>query len=442
MKTAVEPLEGNKVKLSVEVEESEMDSAAEAAIRRIAREVRIPGFRPGEAPRRLLESKLGTGAVRQEVLRDALPDFYARAIRETELDAIAPPEIDITDGEEGGNLAFDAVVEVRPKISVPGYDGLRVTVISPKVSDEEIDRQIDRMRAQFGELNVVERAVQEGDFVTIDIAGTRDGEPAPGLTAEDYLYEVGTGSVIADLDEQLVGASAGDERTFTADVGSEEPVDFVVRVKEVKERILPEVDDEWASEASEFETVDELRADIAKRLEGMKRMQATMSIRDEAVRALVELVTEEPPAALVGAEVERRLHDLLHRLEHQGIAFQQYLEATGQTQEQIIEDLKNAATDAVKADLALRAVADAENIEASDEDIENEVEQLAAQMQQSPTEVMLQLERADQVPAVRSDIRKAKALGWLVEHVEVVDPDGNPIDRADLEIPNEEETTE
>lgn len=442
MKTAVEPLEGNKVKLSVEVDESEMDSAVEAAIRRIAHEVRIPGFRPGKAPRRLLESKLGSTAVRQEALRDALPDFYARAVRETAIDVIAPPEIDITNGEAEGTLAFDAVVEVRPKIAVPGYDGLRVTVIGPAVSDEEVDRQIDRMRAQFGELKVVERPVQEGDFVTIDIDGTRDGEPAVGLTAEDYLYEVGTGSVVADLDEQLVGAEAGAERTFTSDVGSEEPVDFLVRVKEVKERVLPDVDDEWASEASEFETVAELREDISKRLQTMKRAQATMSIRDEAVRALVELVNEEPPAALVGSEVERRLHDLLHRLEHQGIPFQQYLEATGQSQEQIVEDLQKAATEAVKADLALRAVADAEGIEATDEDIENEVEQLAEQMQQSPTEVMLQLERADQVPAVRSDIRKAKALGWLVEHVEVVDPDGNPIDRADLEIPTEEETTE
>ena len=442
MKTAVEPLEGNKVKLSVEVDESEMDSAVESAIRRIAHEVRIPGFRPGKAPRRLLESKLGSSAVRQEALRDALPDFYARAVRETEIDVIAPPEIDITEGEEGGTLAFDAVVEVRPKITVPGYDGLRVTVLSPTVSDEEIDRQIDRMRAQFGELQVVERPVQEGDFVTVDIEGTRDGEPAPGLTAEDYLYEVGTGSVVADLDEQLLGAEAGAERTFTSDVGSDEPVDFLVRVKEVKERILPDVDDEWASEASEFETVAELRDDIAKRMQTMKRAQANMAIRDEAVRALVELVGEEPPAALVGAEVERRLHDLLHRLEHQGIPFQQYLEATGQAQEQVVEDLQKAAAEAVKADLALRAVADAEAIEATDEDVENEVEQLAAQMQQSPNEVMLQLERADQVPAVRSDIRKAKALGWLVEHVEVVDPDGNPIDRADLEIPTEEETTE
>lgn len=442
MRTAVEPLEGNKVKLSVEVEESEMDSAVDAAIRRIARDVRIPGFRPGKAPRRLLEAKLGPDAVRQEALRDALPDFYARAVRESAIDVIAPPEIDITEGESSGSLAFDAVVEVRPKISVPGYQGLRVTVVDPRITDEEIERQIDRMRAQFGELKAVERPVAEGDFVTIDISGTRDGEPAPGLTAEDYLYEVGTGSVVADLDQNLVGAEAGAELTFTSDVGSEDPVDFTIRLKEVKERILPEVDDEWASEASEFETVEDLRADIAKRLQNMKRVQAAMSIRDETVRALVELVDEDPPAPLVSSEMEHRLRDLVHRLEHQGISFAQYLEATGQDQDQVIEGLRSAATESVKADLALRAVADAENIEATDEDVENEVEQLAAQMEQSPTELMLQLERADQVPAVRSDIRKSKALGWLVEHVEVVDPEGNPIDRADLEIPTEEETTE
>jgi trigger factor len=429
MKTVVEPLEGNKVKLSVEIDEQEFEKALDAAFRKIAREVRIPGFRPGKAPRRVLEARMGKDAARQEAIRDALPDYYARALRDQDVDAIAPPEIDITAGQESGSVAFDAVVEVRPQLKIAGYGGLRVSVPDPEVHDEEIQAQIDRLRSSFGELSPVSRPARDGDHLTIDLNGTRNGEPVAGMTLDDYLYELGTGTVIPELDNQLQGARTGDIFGFETDL-PDGSVQFRVLVKEVKEKLLPDVTDEWAGEASEFDTVEELRADITKRVGLIKRVQAQLALRNQSVEALVELVPEDPPEPLVEQELERRAEDLQQRLAAQGASIPQYLEAMGQTEEQLVAELRTGAVQAVKADLALRAVADAEDIEASDDDIDAEISRLAERLKQKPAQLRHQLERAEQMPAVRSDVRKSKALEWLVEHVEVVDEAGHPIDRA------------
>jgi trigger factor len=429
MKAVVEPLEGNKVKLSIEVDEQEFEKAVDAAYRKIAREVRIPGFRPGKAPRRILEARLGKESGRSEALRDALPDYYSQALRDHDVDAIAPPEIDITAGQESGPLAFDAVVEVRPQLHLPGYSGLRVEVPDPTVTEEEIDAQVDRLRGNFGELTTVGRPARGGDHLTIDLKGSRAGQDVPGLTTDDFLYELGSGTVLPELDDKLHGARPGDILAFDADL-PDGPVGLKVLVKEVKEKVLPEVTDEWASEASEFDTVAELRADIEKRLSLVKRVQAGMALRNGAVEALVELVDTDPPGALVDAEVQRRVHDLEHRLEAQRATIEQYLEATGQTPEQLVNSLREGAVAAVKADLALRAVADAEQLEPIDADIEAEIDRLAQSYKVKPAELRRNLERADQMPAVRSDWKKSKALEWLVEHIEVVGPDGQPIDRA------------
>ena len=445
MKTNLQPLEGNKVKLSVEVEEQDLEKAVDAAFRKLRSELRLPGFRPGKAPRRLIEARIGKEGLRQEAIRESLPEFYAQALRETEVDAIAAPEIDITAGEVEGDLQFDAVVEVRPQITVPGYTGLRVEIPNPIVTDEEVDTQVDRLRRSFGELKTVERAARDGDHVTIDIRGTRGSEEVEGLTAEDYIYEVGSGGLVQqihELDSELNGAKVGEIREFTANVDDEgDPVTFRVLVKEVKELVLPDANDDWAQEASEFETVDELRADIRTRITGLKKMQANLAVRDKALEALNELVVDEPPAALVDAEVERRLQDLAHRLAHQGANLGQYLEATGQTDGQLVESLRGASLAAVKSDLALRAVAEAEELDVTESDIDDEIARAAQQTERDPFEIRTQLERADQMPAVRSDLKKAKALKWLVEHVEVVDEHGNPIDRADLEPDLADETT-
>ncbi len=249
------------------------------------------------------------------------------------------------------------------------------------------------------------------------------------MSTDDLSYELGSETIVPELDTQLTGARQGDIFKFTADL-PDGPVTFQVLVKEVKEKVLPEVTDEWASEASEFDTVDELRRDLADRIGTVKRLQAAMALRNQTVEALVELVPDDPPEALVDQELERRAHDLAHRLESQGATIPSYLEATGQTEEQLISELRQGAAAAVKADLALRAVADAEHLEAADGEVDAEIRQMAERLGQKPAQVRRQLESAEQMPAVRSDVRRSKALEWLVDHVEIVDEAGHPVDRA------------
>lgn len=433
MKAVVEPLEGNKVKLSIEVDEREFETAVDAAFRKIAKEVRIPGFRPGRAPRRILEARLGSGSGRSEALREALPDYYAQALLDNDVDAIAAPEIDITSGTDSGPVAFDAIVEVRPRLQLAGYSGLRVEVPDPEVTDDDIAAQVDRLRGNLAELAPVERPARDGDHLTIDLHAERDGEAIGGMTTDDFLYELGSATVIPELDTQLQGAKVGDIFAFDAEL-PDGPVAMRVLVKETKEKVLPEVTDDWASEASEFDTVAELRADIVKRMAMVKKMQASMALRNGAVDALVELVDEEPPKALIDAEVERRAHDLGHRLESQGATIAQYLQATGRSEEDVIAELRSGAEPAVKADLALRAVADGEQLAPTDAEVDAEIARLSSSYETTPAELRRRLESAGQMPAVRSDLEKGKALEWLIEHTEVVDAEGNPLDRARLDL--------
>jgi trigger factor len=287
MRATAAPEEGNKVRLSIEIDEAEIDKALDEVMGRLSREVRVPGFRPGKVPRRVIEARMGgASAVRGEALREALPDFYAKAVTDTEVDPIAAPEIDITAGNESGAVAFDAVVEVRPTVGIPGYQGLVVTLPSLAVPEEDITSQIDRLRETSGELTDVKRPAQNGDRVTVDIHGTRSAPVAGGegasdddLSAEDYLYEVGSGGIVPELDDQLRGAKVGDILTFDSTLEAlDQKVSFRVLVKDVKELKLPDVTDEWAAEASEFETADELKADITKRLTQMRIVQAQMAL--------------------------------------------------------------------------------------------------------------------------------------------------------------------
>jgi len=313
MRSTVEPLEGNKVKLSVEVDAAEFEQAVDAAFRKIAREVNIKGFRPGKAPRKVIESRIGVLAGREQALQDSLPEYYSAAVIEHDVDVIAPPEIDVTGGHEDGDVAFDAVVEVRPSVQVPGYGGITVTLDRPTVDESVLDAQIDRMREMDSTLADVDRPAQEGDTVTIDIAGTLDGEAQSGLTADDYSYSVGSGAITAEVDEHLTGAKAGDILEFAAthpDPDETRELQFRVLVKAVKEKVLPELTDEWASEASEFETVEALRADLADRMLRVRKAQAQMALREKVGEALAELVTDELPEALVAHEMQDRLQDL------------------------------------------------------------------------------------------------------------------------------------
>jgi trigger factor len=444
MEATLEPLEGNKVRLSVSVGETELEAAINDAFRRIAREVRIPGFRPGKAPRKVLEARIGPGVAREEALREALPDYYARALRDHEVDAIAPPEIDITDGQEAGDLAFDAVVEVRPEITLDGYDALSVTITSPDPTDDEVQSQIDRLREPQAELSTVERTARDGDQVLVDITGTQEGEELSGLTADDYLYELGSVAIVPEIDDNLRGAKAGDILEFSAEHPDpdEASLEFRVLVKEVQEKVLPEVTDEWAQEASEFDTADELRADIEKRIRTIKSAQAQMALRSRTSEQLAELVGDELPEAMVASEVQARLQDFAMRLSAQGVDAQQWLDASGTSAEQLMEEMREAAVQAIKVDLALRAIADSESLSASDEDVDDEVAAIARTIEGDAAELREELEQNGQMPAVRSDVRKRKALDWVLERVQITDDDGNPVERDALELPESDDESE
>ena len=343
-------------------------------------------------------------------------------------------------------MAFDAVVEVRPSIEVPGYGGISITIDRPAVDEEQLTAQIDRMRDLDATLADVDRPAQEGDTVTIDIAGTLDGEPQPGLTADDYSYTVGAGAITPEVDEQLAGAKTGDILEFAAthpDPDEERDLQFRVLVKAVQEKVLPELTDEWASEASEFDTLDELRASASptgcSASVGRRRQ---MSLREKVGEALAELVTDEVPEAMVANEMQERLQDLSMRVQAQGMRLEQYLAMTGADPETFSQELKETATSGVKVDLALRAVAEAEGIDCTDEDLDEEVEGVALRVGQPADEVRERFERAGQISAVRSDIRKRKALEWLLDRAEVLDPDGAAIDRSELEPPAEDQDDE
>jgi trigger factor len=446
MKSTVEPLdktEGNEgrtlVKLSVEVDEAEFDRDMDAAFRKIAREVRIPGFRPGKAPRRILEARIGTAPAREQALRDAIPQYLAQAVREHAVDIIATPEVDITAGQDDGPIVFDATVEVRPTVIVPGYAGLRVELPAIEVDDADVDGPIETEQRRHGDLVDVDRPAARDDFVTVDLAATRDGEPVPGLNAEDWQYEVGRGWIAEDFDEHLIGVSSGDELSFTTTpTGTEEPADFTVTVKKVQELTLPELTDEWVSDnIGEFDTVAEWRDSVRQRLSEVRLGQARQMLVERASGALADLVDDDPPEALVNADLRQRAESFVMQLQAQGIGLEQYLAATGQDQLTLMEGLKDAAARAVKVDLALRAVADAEDMQVDDAELDEEYGRIAIRVGQKPAQVRKAYERSDAVPELRVELRKRKAMEWLLRTVEVVDGDGRTIERS-LLLPDED----
>jgi trigger factor len=441
MKAAVAPLEGNMVKLSVEVEETEVDSAVDETFKKLSRELRVPGFRQGKVPRPVLEARIGKPAVRHQAIDDFVPFWYQQAVRDNSVDVIADPEVEVTAGTDQGVLAFDAVVQVRPQLKLEGYQSLKVTVPNPVVSEADVQAQVDRLRGNFAELAPVEREAAVGDSVIVDMSATRDGKPVAGMAYTDYSVELGSGNDLPELDEHLPGHKAGETFTFDADLGGQ-TVQVEVVVKQVQEKVLPEATDEWAGEASEFSTVGELRADIEKRLGEIKRAQAAMSLRNGTIEALVGLVVEDPPAVLVDQETQRTAQQLGERLDAQGVALKDYLAAVGRTLEELVGELRAQAVPSVKADLALRSVAEAEAIDPSDEELDEFIGRMAAQVGVSAEAFQQQVERTGRRSAVRSDLKKSKAFDWLVEHAEVVDEEGQPVDRALLQPPESQPAEE
>ena len=447
MQTSLEPLEGNKVRLLVTISEEEFEKSIDLAYSRFAQQMRIPGFRPGKAPRRIIEQSIPVSEARAQAIKDSLADYYVDAVGEHVIDVIAAPTIDITSGEESGDIVFTAEVEVRPEVRLTGYDELTVVLDIETATPERIEEQIDSMRQRFATLEDTEDALTIGGFARLDIAATIDGEAVPALSAQDFVYEVGSGILVDELDEAVRGSRPGAELSFSSTLtdrfGDREGqvALFTGSVKSAQVKVLPELTDEWADENTESATVDALRTDMALRIDLVAKMQAQMSLRDRVLEELVSIVPIEAPLPLVEREMERRLHDLAHRLEQQGMTIPMYLEAIGQSQEIFVAEVREGSTKAVLVDLGLRSIIAAEEFESSEEEFEAEVERILEQVKGSPKKARRQLEQQGVFEAVRFDIERGKALQFLVDNAKVVDAAGNTVDLS-LPEPSELSQTE
>jgi trigger factor len=429
VKSIIETLEGNKVKLSVEVDEVEFDQNIDQAFRKIAKEVRIPGFRQGKAPRKLLEAQIGIGAARSQAIQDAIPEYLSLAVREHNVDLIATPQIEVTKGEEEGVVGFDATCEIRPVITVPGYNGLRIELPALVVSETEVSDAMNSERARHGTLTDVSRAIALGDHVTLDLSGTREGNPVPGLNVEDWLYEVGKKWVSPKFDDMLIGAEVGTKVEYSeAPNGTTDVAEMTVIVKKVQEMVLQELTDEWVSEhVAEFDTQEAWKNSLRERLENMKLNQTRGVFVERTTAALAELVTIDAPESMVGSDLQARVRNTVEQFQAQGIQIDQWLSATGQSTEAFIESMRGESVKAVKVDLALRAVAEAQNISADDDEVDNELNRIATQAGRKVAQVRKVYEQNDALGGLVAQIRKSKAVDWLLRNSTLVDPDGNAI---------------
>lgn len=431
MKSSVEPLEGNKVKLYIEVEEVEFDKDIDAAFKAIAREVKLPGFRNGKAPRRVLEARIGIGPAREQALRDSIPNYLSKAVREHDVDLVATPSIEITGGQESGMVEFEAECEVRPEIEVPSYGGIRVEIDSPVPTADEIAEAQKAELKNGGTLAPAGRPAQTGDLLTLDMAATRDGEEVSGLNTEDWGYELGQGWVTEDFDSHLEGVVEGDVRTFTSTPkGTEQEAEFTVTVKSVQTLELPELTDEWvADNLGEFDTVEEWTASITEQLTEGKLNAIRRTLGSKVSEKLAELVDAELPESMVQSQIQSQTSELTRQLQASGISVEQWLQITGQSPEDFMAQARPGAEQSVRTDLALRAVAKAEQIDASDEDLELEYARMAYQFGAKAKDIRRIYEQNDAVPEVLAGIRKQKAFDWLLHNIEIVDTDGNAVDR-------------
>ncbi len=368
LQTAAERLDGDRVKLRVEVPQEALEPAVAAAYKRWAKEIKVPGFRQGKVPRQIIDARVGPGAVFEEAIRDALPGLYDQAMRAEELQAIAPPDIEILDLVEGAALVFEATVDVRPDINLPDLAALRVEAPDSQVTDSDVEEQLERLRDRFAELETVGRDARRGDHVLIDLKGTRHDQPVEGAGAPDLLYEVGSRSGPAKLDEELEGNRAGAILKFN-DIGPDgEDTVFTVLLKEVKAKKLPPLDDEFAKTVGEYETLDELKADLTERLGDSKRRFVEDQIGNLILEALVNASDLEAPEKLVESEFEHRLHHFEDDLKSAGLSMDEYGSRVQLTELEIRRDMRTQSARSVKAELLLEEVAKEADVQVTDED--------------------------------------------------------------------------
>jgi trigger factor len=381
-----------------------------------------------------LQAQIGLGAARSQAIQDSIPEYLALAVREHDVDLIATPQIEVTKGEEEGILGFDATCEVRPIVTVPGYNGLRIELPALLVKEEDVDDAMKSERSRHGVLKDVDRAIAKGDYVSLDLSGAREGTPVPGLNVEDWAYEVGKGWVSPSFDEKLIGEKLGSTISYSeAPNGTTDIAEMTVVVKKVQEMVLDDLTDEWVAEhVSEFETVDAWKASLRKRLEEIKLNQTRSVFVERTTSALADLVTIEIPEAMIASDLQARVRNTVEQFQSQGVSIEQWLSATGQTTESFIENLRTESQKAVKVDLALRAVAVAQAITASDDDIEQEIERIAMQVGRKVNQVRKAYQENDALTELAAQIHKSQAVDWLLRNSTLVDPEGNAISADDL----------
>jgi trigger factor len=436
VKYDVETLNPTRVKLSVEVPFDELKPNVDAAYRKIASQISIPGFRKGKVPAMIIDQRVGRETVLIEAVNDALPALYMKALDDNNLTPLSQPQLEMDDIEDGAAVKFRAELDIAPKIELPEFHGLEAEVEVLSVEDADVDEQLDNLRQRFGSLNPVERPAASGDFVTIDLSAAKDGEPISEAQATGMSYQVGRGTMLEGLDESLEGMSAGDEKTFSSTlVGGEyrdQLVDVTVAVTAVKEQELPELDDEFAQTASEFDTVDELRADIQERVTRAARIQQAEAARDAVLTRLLSLVDVPLPEAAVETEMATRRERLAEQLSYAGMTEADYLASEGQTPEEFTADLEVRVRDAMAAQFVLEEIAKVEQMGVEEGELSALMMQRAQESGTSPEEYVKHMVDHNHLPELVSEVRRGKALAHVVVTAAVKDSAGNAVELATL----------
>jgi trigger factor len=436
VKSAVETLSPTRAKLTIEVPFEELKPSLDAAYQKIAKQINVPGFRRGKVPPQVIDRQVGRGVVLDEAVNDVLPKAYTEALQENSITPLAQPEIEVTKLDDAEGLTFTAELDVLPPFEVPAYDGIEASVDDIALSDEEVDEQVQALRERFGTLSEVERPAAEGDFVTIDLAASKDGEIVDGAEISGFSYQVGKGGMIDGLDEALVGLSAGESKTFTSQLVNGdavgEDVEVAVTVSQVQEQELPELDDDFAQDASEFDTLAELKDDVRERLTRGKRLEQAAAARDAVLEALLDKVEIPLPDTLVTEELNARRESVEQQLAFAGMTLEKYLEDEGQTQEEFEADLERRVRDAVAAQFLLDEIANKEELGVDQNELTQHMIRRAQQSGQDPQEFVNHMVEHNHVPDLIQEIRRGKALAQLVEGATVKDASGNVIDLANL----------
>jgi len=437
VKSTIERLSPTRVRINVEVPFDELKPDFDRAYRKIAKQVKIPGFRPGKAPARILEARLGRAVVLEEVVNDAVPAKYVEVVSaEKDVTPIGRPDIQITEIADGERLAFTAEVDVRPEIALPALDSVVVTVDAGEVTDEQVTDELDNLRARFGTLTGVERPAAREDFVLIDLSAAVDGQAVEDAQVSGFSYQVGQGGLIDGLDEAVEGLSAGESTTFATQLVAGEHAghnaEVTVTVTAVKQRSLPAADDEFAQLASEFDTLDELVADLRGRLGTLRRMEQAGQARDRVLEAILDGTEVPLPESVVAAEIEQAVHEAVHDLDHDEERLAELLALEGRTREQFDAELREQTERAVRARLVLDTLADAEQISVSERELTDRIVYQARQYQMPPEEFLERLREAGRLSAIYSDVRRSKALITAVRAATVTDTAGAPVDLSDL----------